>query len=294
MSLYSQAESNIRKTWGFLILFFIFVIFLGWIISYFYNEPLILWLAVFFSFFSVFFSYWHSDKIILRMNNARLVEEKDNPEIYNLVNNLCTVAGLPLPKIYIIEDEQPNAFATGRNPKHAVIAVTRGLLKKLDKLELEGVIAHELAHIGNRDMLLQTIVVVLVGTIIMMTDFFFFSSFGGRGRQGGHPIFLIIFLALMILAPIFAQLMKLAISRKREFLADASGALLTRYPDGLAKALEKISQHPSSLAKANDSTAHLFIVNPFRGNEGKSWLHRLFMTHPPVEERVRALTGMKI
>ncbi len=294
MSLYGQAESNIRKTWGFLILFFIFVIFLGWIISYFYNEPLILWLAVFFSFFSVFFSYWHSDKIILRISGARLIEEKDNPEIYNLVNNLCTIASLPLPKIYIIEDEQPNAFATGRNPKHAVIAVTKGLLKRLDRLELEGVIAHELAHIGNRDMLLQTIVVVLVGAIIMVTNFFFRSSFGGRGRQGSHPIFLIIFLILMILAPIFAQLMRFAISRKREFLADATAALLTRHPDGLAGALEKISQYPYSLSKANDSTAHLFIMNPFRGEEKASWLHKLFMTHPPVEERVKALTGMKI
>jgi heat shock protein HtpX len=203
-----------------------------------------------------------------------------------------------LPKIYIIKEAQPNAFATGRNPEHAVIAVTQGLLDHLERVELEGVIAHELSHIGNRDILLQTIVVVLVGVVIIMTDFFFRISFYGSRRNSRNnkagAVMLLIALALAILAPLFATLIKLAISRKREFLADATGALLTRYPEGLAKALEKISQDPHPLRVANNSTAHLYFASPFRGKQSKSFLTKLFMTHPPVEERMRALRGLKI
>lgn len=229
------------------------------------------------------------------MAKARPIKKQDNPEFYRIVENLAITAGLPLPKIYIINEAQPNAFATGRNPKHAVVAVTRGLLERLDRAELEGVISHELSHIGNKDMLLSTIIVVLVGVVVIMTDFFFRISFwGGRGRRGGGGTMILIALALAILAPIFAILIKLAISRKREFLADASGALLTRYPEGLARALEKISQDPKPLKSANDATAHLYFVNPFRGEEKKSWLHKLFTTHPPVGERTKALRGLKI
>lgn len=248
-----------------------------------------------------FFGYWYSDKIMLGMTHAKPIEKKDNPELYRLVENLCITAGLPLPKIYIIDSSQPNAFATGRNAQNAVVAVTKGLLDKLERVELEGVIAHELSHIGNKDMLIQTVVVVLVGVIVIMTDFFFRISFwGGLGRRdsqdGGQArvVMLLISLALAVLAPIFAQLIKLAISRKREFLADASGALLTRYPEGLARALEKISADPNSLRGASNANSHIFFASPFRGKEKKSWLHKLFTTHPSVEERVKALRGMKI
>ena len=299
-TLYTQAESNTRKTWLYLTGFFLLIVAIGWLISYLMESMFILWFAVILSVLMSFLSYWHSDKIILAMSRAKEIKKQDNPELYRLVENLCITAGLPLPKIYIIDEAQPNAFATGRDAKRGVVAVTRGLLEKLDRAELEGVIAHELSHIGNKDMLLQTIVVTLVGFIVLLTDFFFRMAFwggiGGRGRNGGQArIILILFaLALAILAPLFATLMKLAISRKREFLADASGALLTRYPEGLARALEKISQDPNSLRTANDATTHLYIASPLRGKEKTSWLHKLFMTHPPVEERVKALRGLKI
>jgi len=265
------------------------------------GSYIILWLAVIYSILMSFFSYWYSDKVVLAISRARPVEKRDNPELYRIVENLCITAGLPLPKIYIINVAQPNAFATGRDSKHAVIAVTQGLLDRLERNELEGVIAHELAHIGNRDILLSTIIVVLVGIIVVLTDFFFRISFWGgisrRDSRGGGQIklvMLLIALALAVLAPLFATLIRLAISRKREFLADANGALLTRYPEGLAKALEKISQDPNSLPSVSNATSHLYIVNPFRGKEQKSWFHKLFMTHPPIEQRIKALRGMKI
>ena len=198
-------------------------------------------------------------------------------------------------------EDQPNAFATGRDSKRAVVVVTKGLLDRLERVELEGVIAHELSHIGNRDILLSTIIVVLVGVVVMITDLFFrisfYGGFGSRDSDNGGQIkiiLLVISLILVVLAPLFAVLIKLAISRKREFLADASGALLTRYPEGLARALEKISQDSHRLKTANNSTAHLYIVSPFKGKESKSWFRRLFMTHPPVEKRIEALRGMKV
>ncbi len=299
-TLYSQAESNIRKTWFYLFFFLLFIIGLGWIISYFLESPVILYFAVILSVLLNFFAYWYSDKIVLKISRARPIEKQDNPELYRLVENLCLTAGLPLPKIYIIDSAQPNAFATGRDAKHAVVAVTRGLLEKLERVELEGVIAHELSHIGNKDILLQTIIVVLVGIVVIMTDFFFRMAFwgrmGGRSQEGGglRLMMILVALALAVLAPIFAQIIKLAISRKREYLADSSGALLTRYPEGLARALEKISADSNPLETANDATSHLYIASPFRGREGASWLHRLFMTHPPVEKRIAILRGMKI
>lgn len=300
MTLYTLAEKNTRKTWFYLTFFLLLIIAVGWVIAYFMATPLILWLAVGLSILMSFFSYWYSDKVVLALTRARPIEKKDNPELYRLVENLAITAGLPLPKIYLIDEAQPNAFATGRNPKHAVVAVTRGLLERLERVELEGVIAHELAHIGNRDILLSTIVVVLVGVIVIATDFFFRLAFWGGGRRGGREggqaraLMLLVALALAILAPLLANLMKLAISRKREFLADASGALLTRYPEGLARALEKIAQDPRPMRRANDATAHLYIASPFRGREKTSWLHRLYLTHPPVEERIRALRGMRV
>lgn len=296
-NLYKQSESNVYKTWIYMSFFLVFVIFIGWIISYIFESYLILWIAIIYSFVASFFSYWYSDKIVLKMTNAKLIEKNDNPELYRLVENLAITGGLPLPKIYIINESQPNAFATGRDPHHGVIAVTRGLLEKLDRIELEGVIAHELAHIGNRDALLQTSVVILFGVVVFITDIFlrnvFWGNFNRKDEKGGAGI-IIIAIVLSILAGLFAKLIKLAISRKREYLADASGALLTRYPEGLARALIKISEDQTPMKKASDSTSHLFIMNPFKGEDKKSFLHKLFLTHPPIEDRVKALRGLEI
>jgi heat shock protein HtpX len=299
-TLYSQAESNIRKTWLFIALFLVFIIALGWFFSYLLENSLILIIAVIFSIVSSFLSYWHSDKIVLRITNAQPIKKEDNPELYRLVENLCITAGLPLPKICILPESQPNAFATGRDENHAVIAVTRGLLERLERTELEGVIAHELSHIGNRDILLGTVVVVLVGIIALVSNWFLRISFWGGGlrrrdsRDSSGILILILGLVAAVLAPIAASLIRLAISRKREFLADASGALLTRYPDGLARALEKISSDPTPMKTANTSTAHLFISSPFKGEQRKSWFTKLFLTHPPVEERIKALREMRV
>jgi len=303
MTLYNNVESNIRKTWFYMGFFLVLVVAIGWFISYALGNYIFLWIALTYSILINFLSYWYSDKIVLSMSRAKPIEKRDNPELYRIVENLCITAGLPIPKIYIIPEAQPNAFATGRNPQNGVVAVTQGLLDKLERAELEGVIAHELAHIGNRDALLQTMIVVLVGVIVMMTHIFWRISFWGglRGRKSNSKsdgrlgaIIMIIGLVLVVLSPILANLIKLAISRKREFLADSSGVLLTRYPEGLAKALEKISQDPNNLKTANTSTAHLYISSPFRGKESKSWFTKLFMTHPPVEERAKALRGIKV
>lgn len=297
-TLYTQADSNIRKTWLFFTVFLVFIIGLGWIFSQAYRNPGILFFAVVFSILSSFGSYWYSDKIVLATTRAIPIEKSDNPELYRIVENLCITAGLPLPKIYILNEAQPNAFTTGRDKNHAIIVVTRGLLERLNKTELEGAIGHELSHIGNKDILLNTAVVVLVGIIATLSDWFFRMSFWrGRDseeREGSSGIFIILGLVAAILAPLAATLIQLAISRKREFLADADGALLTRYPEGLASALEKISSDPHSLTVASNSTAHLYIANPFRGKRAESWFTKLFMTHPPVEERIRALRDMTV
>jgi len=293
-TLYTHKDKNIRKTWILVTLFLVFVIGLGWVFSYQFDSPVILIVAVTISIVMSLGSYWYSDKIVLAMSKAREIKKSDHPELYRLVENLCITAGLPLPKIYIINEQAPNAFATGRNPEHAVVAVTQGLLDKLERSELEGVIAHELSHIGNRDILLQTVVVILVGLVVLLSDWFLrWSFFGGRrDREGGQlgMIMAIAGIVLAILSPLIAVLLQLAISRKREFLADASGALLTRYPEGLARALEKISSDQTPLKAANKATAHMYINNPFKGKKVK----KAFMTHPPVEERLRVLRGMKV
>ena len=298
-TLYTHAESNIRQTWVLMACFLIFIIGLGWLFSELLDSQIFLIIAVIFAFLESILSYWYSDKIVLAMARTKEIKKEDNPELYRLVENLCITAGIPLPKIYIIEESQPNAFTTGRDAKHAVIAVTRGLLEKLEKSELEGVISHELSHIGNKDMLLQTIVVVLVGIIAMLSNFFLRISFWGGlrkrdSRDSSGAILGILGIIAAILAPIAATLIQLSISRKREFLADASGALLTRYPEGLARALEKIAVDPNPLRVANNSTAHLFIASPFRGEQAKNWITKLFSTHPPIEERIKALREMSI
>lgn len=290
-NLYKQEGSNIVKTWILMSTFLLLVVALGYGAAYFYQNPNFLYIAVFFAIFMNIFSYWFSDKIVLKLHKAKLVTREEYLDLWNITENLSITAGLPIPKIYIVEDVAPNAFATGRNKEHAVVAVTSGLLKILNRSELEGVIAHELSHIGNRDILISTIVVVLAGFVSILADFFLRSQmFGGRNNNENrnNGIFVVIGIVLAILAPIFATLIQLAISRKREFLADASGALLTRYPEGLASALQKISASASPLRTKHNATAHLFIANPF--GPGKS-ISRLFMTHPPVEDRVKALLG---
>jgi heat shock protein HtpX len=290
MNLYDQADKNIKRTWFLITGFLIFVIGLGYLFSIVLDSYLILLLAVILSVAMSITSYWKSDTIVLNSFNAKPIEKKDNPELYRIVENLSITAGLPIPKIFIIESEQPNAFATGRDPEHAVIAVTSGLLKKLEKVELEGVVAHELSHIGNRDILLGTVVVVLVGTVALLSDFFLRSGFRKRdSNDNGGSILAVLAIVAAILAPLAAGMMRFALSRKREFLADSKGALLTRYPEGLARALEKISNDENVLKKAGNNTAHLFISSPLRGKK----ISKLFMTHPPIEERVRLLREMK-
>ena len=299
-TLYTQAGSNIFKTWVFMTGFFVFIVALGYLFSYLLDSPIYLYLAIGLAIIQSATAYWFSDSIVLGMSGAKPIEKSDNPELYRIVENLCITAGLPTPKIYIINQAQPNAFATGRDKNHAVVAVTQGLLDRLDKPELEGVIAHELSHIGNRDMLLGTVVVVLVGVITFMANIFLRVSFWGGGRRRSNDrnsmagVLFILGLVAALLAPIAATLIQLAISRKREFLADADGALLTRYPEGLANALRKISNDSNPLPGAGNSTAHLYIVNPFRGQQLNSWISNLFSTHPPIEERIKILTEMSV
>jgi len=296
-TLYTQQSKNITKTWLLMSAFFVIVIGIGFFFSQYYGNPNILYIFVIFSVVMNITSYWYSDKIALKLNHARQIKREDNIELWNIVENLSITAGLPMPKLCIMEELSPNAFATGRDKNHAVVCVTTGLLQILDKTELEGVIAHELSHIGNRDILLSTAVVVLVGFVSIVADIFLRSTFFGLGKSRDSDnkagnIMMLIGIVLSILAPIFATLIQLAISRKREFLADASGALITRYPEGLANALQKISNHSSKMQYANKATAHLFIVNPFgsRGVLGKK-ISNLFSTHPPVEDRVKALVN---
>ena len=295
-TLYTHSDKNTRLTWFYITGFLVFVILVGYVFAGATGNSAILYGAVIFSVLMSFASYWWSDKIVLAMSSAKPIDHDSHRELYHLVENLCITAGLPVPRIYIIQDSAPNAFATGRNPEHGVICVTTGLLQKLEKTELEGVLAHELSHIGNRDILLSTVVVVLVGFVTLLADWFRHWAFwGGRGRdnEGGgqlRQILIIAALVLSILAPIAAVVMQLAISRKREFLADADGALLTRYPEGLARALEKIAGDKDPLEAANRATAHLYIANPFKGKK----ISKLFMTHPPIEERVKNLRGMDI
>jgi len=274
--------------------FFIVVIGIGWAFSWYFESPALLYGAVLFSVFMNIAGYWFSDKIVLNMAGAKPASREEYFDLWNIVENLSITAGLPMPKVYVINDKAPNAFATGRNAKHAVVAVTSGLLMLLDKSELEGVIAHELTHIQNKDILLQTIVVVLVGFITLLSDFFLRMSFRGGRDEGGQIriIGMLLGLVLSLLAPLIATLLKLAISRKREYMADAGGALLTRYPEGLASALQKISAYPGGLKRANNATAHLFISNPFGPKKkANNFMVSLFSTHPPVEDRIKALLG---
>ncbi len=292
-TLYTQQSKNVRKTWVLMTTFLIVIIALGYTFAYVYNAPGILYGAVIFSIVMNIVSYWNSDKIALSLSKAVKADPKQYAELHRIVENLAITAGLPKPRVYIINDSAPNAFATGRNKEHSAIAVTTGILAILEKNELEGVLAHELAHIGNKDILLSTVAVVLVGFISILSHIFLRGGMfrgGNRDSDKGGGVLMIVGIALAILAPIFASLIQLAISRKREYLADASGALLTRYPDGLASALAKISSNAQPMKTANKATAHLFISNPF-GGVGKK-VSNLFSTHPPIENRIKILRDM--
>lgn len=296
-TLYTHQDSNIRKTWMLMGSFLVAVVAIGYAVSWYLNDVSILYIAVIFALLMNVGSYWFSDKLVLSMTGARPAERAQVPELYNIVENLSITAGLPMPKVYIVDDPAPNAFATGRDPEHAVVAVTTGLLAILDKNELEGVMAHELAHVGNRDMLVMTVAVVLAGFVAILADFLSRAMLFGGGDKDRHPAFLILGILGIILAPIAAQMIQLAISRKREYLADASAALLTRYPEGLASALEKISSHRAPMQRVSHATAHLFISDPTPDAEvGKqsmmSKLNALFATHPPAEDRIRLLREM--
>ena len=295
--MYNQIASNKRKSFLLVALFIGFLLVLGWLGGS-YTEAggyggLVLALTL--SGGMTIFSFYGGDKVALWSSGAKPLEKKDNPYVYRLVENLCLAGGLPMPKIYIISDPAPNAFATGRDPKHASIALTTGIIEQLKNEELEGVLAHELSHIKNYDIRLMTLVIVLAGTVLLFRDLIWRSMGFGRSRQnrkgGGNVVLLVAGLALTVLAPVVAELIKLAISRRREFLADASGALLTRYPEGLASALEKISAYQQPMLRANEATAHLFIASPFGARVGHGLTH-LFSTHPPIEARIKALRGM--
>lgn len=319
-TLYTEQSKNVTKTWLLMVIFFIVVILFGWFFSFYYGDQNILYFFIAFSILMNFFSYWFSDKIVLRLAGAKEAKREEYFDLYTSVENLSITAGLPMPKVYVVLDPAPNAFATGRDKNHAVVCATTGLLAILNKTELEGVIAHELSHIGNRDMLLSTVVVMLVGFVTILADVFrrnlFFGSHKNNGNKGNGALVLI-GIILSILAPIFVVLIQLAVSRKREFLADSSGALLTRYPDGLASALRKISQHSKPMARQSGAIAHLYIYDPkgsrfnkkisgffaptidsplarndsFASQTRSKMWQRIFDTHPPVEDRIKALIG---
>ena len=295
MNLYQQQASNVRRTWALIIGFLIVVTGVGYAISWYYGNPTILFAAVFIAIATNFYAYWESDKLVLSLNRARPASREEFFDFYTVTENLSITAGLPMPKLYVIDDAAPNAFATGRDEKHAVVCATIGLLRMMDRVELEGVIAHELSHIKNRDILLMTIAVVLAGFVAIVANIFLrMSSFGGGSRDdkgSGNAIFVILAVVGIVLAPVAAKLIQLAVSRRREYLADASSALLTRYPEGLASALEKIDGYAAPMKMANLATAHLFIGDPYGAKSGGSagWIERLFSTHPPIANRIRLL-----
>lgn len=294
-TIYTHRSSNIRKTWLLMTGFLVAIVAIGYAVAWYMNDPSLVFVAVIFALGTNVFSYWNSDTLVLKMTGARTVTKSEAPELYNVVENLSIAAGLPMPKVCVIDDPAPNAFATGRDENHAVVVATTGLLSMLDRSELEGVMAHELAHIGNRDMLLMTMAVVLAGFVAIVADFMSRAMWMGGDNRDRSPVFLIVGIVGIILAPIAAKMIQMAISRNREFLADSTAALLTRYPEGLASALEKIAGYGHPMQKVSHATAHLFISDP-DGNEQKSTIgekiQNLFSTHPPSADRIRLLREM--
>lgn len=299
--MYSEIARNKRNSVFLIGGFLVFIILLCWAFSLAFDNQLILYGGVVFSLSYSVISYFASASMVLSISGAREVQKKDAPQLYRTVENLAITAGLPTPKVYIIDDTAPNAFATGRDPQHGVVCVTAGLLQQLDKKELEGVIAHELSHIDNYDVRFMTLVVILVGIIVLLSDWLLRVSFWGGRRSndsgGLQPIMMLVAIVLALLAPLVGLLMQLAFSRRREYLADASGAMLTRYPEGLADALRKIEADTQPLREANRATADLYIINPLRDNvEGNKtgWFANLFSSHPPTRDRIKRLEQMDI
>jgi heat shock protein HtpX len=297
---WDHVSGNIFKTWVIMILFTLFTFAIVYVFAMAFGFGEVGAVGLLGGTFLViglmnFFAYFNSDKMLLGMAGAKQIQKHDHPEVFRTVENLCIASGLPMPKIYIIDDTATNAFATGRDPKHAAIAYTTGILSKLNKQELEGVTAHELSHIGNRDTLVMSVVSILVGTIALLADFFMHSLWyrDNDSDSKGNLVFLVIAIVAAILAPIVATLIQLAVSRRREYLADASGVLLTRHPEGLASALRKISADVEPLEVANRGTAHLYIVNPLKGEAAKAFFSGLFNTHPPIQDRIKALQEME-
>lgn len=297
VNVYEAVDANKRKSALVVLFFILFVSLVVWVFAQALGWGL--WtvgFALVLSGLMSFGSYWYSDKIILSLSKARPADRKRDFHFYTVTENLAMAAGLPKPRLYVIDDPSPNAFATGRDPEHAVVCATTGLLQKLDRTELEGVVAHELSHVGNYDIRVMSIVAVLAGLVIILADFFFrISLYGGRGnRRGTHPAILVLAFVLVLLSPVVASAIKAAVSRRREFLADASAAKLTRFPDGLARALEKIARDPHPLREASKATAHMYIENPLRKHKRDAigWFSGLFNTHPPVEERIKTLRAM--
>ena len=297
-SLYTQQSKNVFRTWVLMTVFLLLVVGIGWFASYYFNSAIILYIAIAIALVMNVWAYWFSDKIAIRQARAIPADENQYKQLHRIVENLAITAGLPKPRVYIIEDPAPNAFSSGRDKNHAVIAVTTGLLGMMDENELQGVIAHELSHVGNRDILVMSAAVVLVGVISVLANIFlrvsFFGGFGGRDRNGGNVFVLIAGVIAIILAPIAATLIELAISRKREFLADASGALLTRYPEGLESALQKLGNYQAPMKSASTATAHMYITNPFGAHPAGQWIQKIFSTHPPIPARIAALEGMNV
>lgn len=284
--MYNQITANKRKTWLLIAIFVVLIFAIGFTLQQWRGYgPESLAIAGVFSLAMTLTSYFAGDTIALRSAGAKQISQQDNPYVYRIVENLCITAGLPMPKVHIINSPALNAFATGRDPQHASIAVTTGLIEALENEELEGVIAHELSHIKNYDIRVMTVVIVLVGLVSLLAQWLPHIGGGDRRDSNRNPIFAIVGLVLILLSPLIAELIKLAVSRKREYLADASGSLLTRYPEGLARALEKIQASSTPLATASSATAHLFIANPFKGKS----LANLFSTHPPTAERIKRL-----
>jgi len=290
-TFYTHEEKNTWKTFFLMLVFIGMIVGIGWFLSYQFQDSSILYIAIGASVLMNFWAYWFSHKTVVRITGAKEASIQQYSELHNLVENLAITAGLPKPKVYVIEDQSPNAFATGRDKHHAIIAVSTGLLQDLNRVELEGVIAHELAHIGNNDMLLSTTAVVFVGVLTMIADLFIYSG-SSRSEGNNQGAGIIGMLVIVILMPIIGTLLRMAISRKREFLADASAVRLTRYPDGLASALQKISDSSYQLRQAPESAAHLFISDPKRKTSKASMLKKLFSTHPPIEKRITALRSM--
>jgi len=297
INIYEQVDRNKRRSIVVMVLFVIFITLFVWAIANLLGYgPSVIGMALIFSGIISFGSYWWSDKIILGISGARPAQRNKDFNFFTVSENLAMAARIPKPKLYVIDSPALNAFATGRDPKHAVICVTSGLLEKLNRTELEGVVAHELSHVKNYDTRLMSIVTILVGMVVLIGDFFIRRSFfgGSRNRQSGNfgAIMLVVGIVVALLSPLIAKLIQLAISRRREFLADASAVLVTKFPPGLINALEKISEDKHNLKTATKATENLFIMNPFKGKQSKGWLTGLFNTHPPVNERISVLKGM--